>query len=196
MTGDMSRESAEKWIGFEAANCPRGEAAQYLKLGHWFSNEPLSDYEREDVGRLLKNIAAFKPGECYMNSGRIALHGRGDLRFCEGLAAGIWPVPHAWIEYRGRALDVTWPTSWKRDKVYKSAITVEQIMERVNHNIANCHYFGVKIPTALLQDHVVKQRTWSPLFDARFYRRWPEFERALTTGKFPGRLHHTTHTEK
>lgn len=45
---------------------------------------------------------------CYMNAALLAIEDRR-FTYCEGFAAGIIPVMHAWVcDDQGRALDVTW----------------------------------------------------------------------------------------
>ena len=140
----------------------------YLVGGHAFCQDPLSPREQDELADLLVGGYGYKPGECYMNAGRIAVD--TDLPFCEGFAAGPWPVPHGWNVYKGRAIDVTWPVRWTRKQCYTTARTKEQIMERVNHNIANCVYWGIEIPSKIASAHFVKQKSWSPVFDPRFFR--------------------------
>ncbi len=183
MNHNISPEDARRTIEFVADRFPGSQEAQYIKVGKWFTREPLTAFERESLAIMLRNIHAFKPGECYMNAWKISQE-RDALIFCEGLAAGMWPVPHAWVSYKGRAIDVTWPVQWKQRFVYKSAINIETIMQRVEHNLKNCVYFGVEVPAEIIRDHALKQKTYSPLFDARFYKQWPEFTRLLQGKKF------------
>lgn len=184
---DISREEALRQLEWVAKQFPNSEQAQYLRIGKWFSNEPLSDDERAELRYKLANVHAFKPGECYMNAGKIALEVGSGLSFVEGYAAGFWPVPHAWIEYRGRAIDVTWPTRWTARR-NKPAYRIETIMQRVEHNIKTCSYLGVAIPENMLRTHVMKLRQWSPLFDGSFHAQWPEFEKLLTDRKYPATI--------
>ncbi len=184
MSENMPQEAAGKWMRQCANLSPRSEEAQYLKIGKWFSREPLSAFERESLGLMLRDIYPFRPGECYMNAFKIAQERAGQLTFCEGFAAGIWPVNHAWVSYKGRAIDVTWPVQWKARFVYKMAVNVETIMQRVEHNLKNCSYLGIEVPGDVIRDHCRTQGTYSPLFDARFYKRWPEFEKAIADRTF------------
>lgn len=174
----MNRHDMEKTLRFTAEHFPRSQEAQYLKLGKWFSREAFTKAESEQLGLILAGISSFRVGECYMNAGRIAID-RDGIQFCEGFAAGLWPVPHAWVEYKDRAIDVTWPVAWEPKLCDQAVSTPAEIMERVNFNIKNCTYFGVAIPTKIFRKHILSVESWSPLFDARFARDWTEFEKAL-----------------
>lgn len=57
-------------------------------------------------------------------------------------------------------------------------------MQRVEHNLKSCSYLGVEVTTAVIRDHALEQKTYSPLFDARFIKHWPEFEKKIDTDKF------------
>lgn len=179
---DMQRSDAEKMIRYVADNFPQSEEAQYTRIGKWFSNEPLSSSSLDEVTERLCQLYAYKPGECYMNAGRIAVE-IDEFTFCEGFAAGFWPVSHAWVSFKGRAIDVTWPTRLEPKRIRKSRSKLV-IRERIAHNLANCHYFGVEIPRELLRAHLSKCKTWSPAFGAQFHGTWKQRERALT-GTFP-----------
>lgn len=49
------------------------------------------------------------PKECYRNAAMIALKRGGRFIYCEGWAAGIVPVPHAWlVDCNGLTYDPTW----------------------------------------------------------------------------------------
>lgn len=186
--------SAQEMIEFIAARCPRSQEAQYLKLGKWLSTEPFGASDLADIADMLKGIHNYKPGECYMNAWKIATSRRA-LKFCEGFAAGMWPVPHAWVTYKGRAIDVTWPTDWRLGHV-GAAKNIGIVMDRVEHNLKNCSYLGVEVPANVIRDHGLECGTYSPLFDRRFIKRWPEFEKSLDTGKFPCYTKSSSHTEK
>lgn len=183
---DMEQESALKMLEFTATNFPKSQEAMYLKIGKWFSKEPLSASEREDLGFKLAYVHAFKVGECYMNAGKLAME-RDGLIFCEGFAAGLWPVAHAWVSYKDRAIDVTWPQNWGKP-YFKATARAEDIMRRVEHNLKHCSYFGVEIPTEAARLHFIKQKRWSPLFDPRFARDWPKFTELLTSRNVPATM--------
>lgn len=182
---DISQESARQQLEFVAARFPRSEQAQYLRLGRWLTKEPFSFDDLEYIASQLKNIHAYKPGECYMNAWKIVTN-RDVFTFCEGYAAGLWPVSHAWVTYKGRAIDVTWPTRWKRGH-FGPARSIATIMQRVEHNLKSCSYLGVEIPTPIIRAHALKHKTYIPLFDGRFHKSWPEFEKQILTwdSKFP-----------
>lgn len=164
---------------------PKSQEAAYLELGHEFSQEPLSDLDMEDLLNQVKWLGPFRPGECYMNAGRIALNNiTDDLVFCEGFASGIFAVPHAWVAFKGRAIDVTWAISWEKPKAYAAAKTRSEIRDRISLNIARSSYFGVEVPTNVFRAHVFKCKRWSPLFDPRFYKQWPKFKMIVAGKKF------------
>ena len=191
---DICQDSAREQLEFVAARFPVSMEAQYLRLGKWLTKDPLAKCDLDFIAHELKNIHAYRPGDCYMNAWKIATN-RDVFTFCEGYAAGLWPVPHAWVTYKGRAIDVTWPTRWERGHV-GPARSIATIMQRVEHNLKSCSYLGVEVPTAVIRDHALEQKTYSPLFDGQFHRRWPEFEKAIATGKFPCYNKSSKHTER
>lgn len=174
--------SVKPWLQAVSQLAPRSQEAVYLELGHEFSREPLSEHQKDRLAILLRGIHDFRPGECYMNAGKIALE-HDCLKFCEGLAAGLWPMAHSWVSFEGRAIDVTWPTAWKT-RLIKSAKKIETVMQRIEHNLKNCTYYGVEIPTRVFRRHVLKEKCWSPLFAPEYYQEWPAFKELLTGKKF------------
>lgn len=143
----------------------------YLEAGRAFSTEPLPDDEIEQIAKKIASTGwSFKPGECYMNAGRVALE--TDLIFCEGYAMGMWPVAHGWLTYKDRAIDVTWPTEWKSPTCFRAVRTVELLAERIKFNVVNCFYWGIEVPTEIARHHFLKHMRWSPLFDQRNINKW------------------------
>lgn len=67
-----------------------------LKNGHEFNlDNPLE-------------IRRGEPRHCYMNAAALALSHKG-YTYCEGYAAGVIPVMHAWVVKDGRIGETTWP---------------------------------------------------------------------------------------
>ena len=171
------------WLGFGAQLAPLSQDATYHRLGKYFSNKPLSISEKERLAPLIGNVHPFRVGQCYMNAGKLVL-ARKALKFCEGVAGGPWPMAHAWVSFEGRAIDVTWPLSWKNGRSQKSArfpgtLSAEIIMRRVEHNIANCTYKGIEIETPIIKKHFFAHRRYGPMFDPDHARAWPDFERQI-----------------
>lgn len=63
-------------------------------------------------------------GNCYHDA--IAVLGElGDEAFyCEGYAAGLIPVEHAWVSYQGEVVDVSWVADDLEENVYLPTIKV------------------------------------------------------------------------
>lgn len=69
-----------------------------LQRGRWFAPHPFPP--RLQRGQL---------GLCFQNAFILAVRSRGRLRYCEGIAAGIIPMEHAWcIDADDRVVDPTW----------------------------------------------------------------------------------------
>lgn len=175
------------WLKAAHSVAANSQDAAYFRLGHKFSSVPLDAKERHELGQMLANIRAFRVGECYRNAGEIALE-QEKLIFCEGVAAGNLPVTlsHAWVSYKGRAIDVTWPTSLERKSGYRPSMAAEQIMKRVVHNLKTSEYWGIEIPRSIISKHFFKYERWSPMFDPAYARLWPKFETQIfgeTNGK-------------
>lgn len=57
--------------------------------------------------RKPKSIPWGSPKECFVNAAQLAMKDH-TLTYCEGYAAGIIPVLHAWCVKEGRVIDNTW----------------------------------------------------------------------------------------
>jgi hypothetical protein len=179
----MNIKNIDFWLKSSAQMAPHSQDATYHRLGHAFSNNPLSVSDRAKLAPMLSHIHKFRVGECYMNSGLIAL-AQESLKFCEGVAAGMWPVNHAWVAFKGRAIDVTWPISWEPGRKATSARftpsdKADVIMRRVLHNLKTCTYWGIEIPRPVLKAHFLEYKHYMPLFDPTLGRRWPEYEQKI-----------------
>ncbi len=161
---DITAKAAAKF-GIDAM---RNQELAYRKHGRLFSNEPLTKADELELGRRICGFQSYRVGECYMNAAKIATR-REELKFCEGVAMGLWPVPHGWVVFKGRAIDVTWPTSWgNRNVANERAFSFDEVMARVRENIASSTYWGIEVPTDLLHEHLLKRECYSPIFDQSF----------------------------
>jgi len=147
----------------------------YFKSGHLFSQEPLSVADMFDLGELLRGVVRyrFRPRECFMNAAKLAFDVNG-LVYCEGFAwCGIIPVQHAWVSFRGRPIDVTWP---KKDdgelaqgRIDKVTVSLKKILSRVAYNIGACSYYGIEVANNYLREHILATEKYSPYVEGKDY---------------------------
>lgn len=160
----MTQSGFRRWLKVVAkvdgGSSGRSDESLIVRYGKVFTRKRITRSERIDLIRLLNDVHAFKVGECFMNAGKLSLE--HDLVYCEGLAAGPWPVYHAWISWRNLPIDVTWPVSWKsaEEAYYKPSSDGSDIFKRVEYNVENCCYAGVEIPATDLRRIVLKTKTW------------------------------------
>lgn len=160
----------------------------YLELGRPFENRPFTPRELKAISGVLALYGSYRTGECYYNAAGIAL-ADPSLKFVEGIAMGPIPLSHAWVEFEGRPIDVTWPATYGSGK-HETARTATQIAERIRVNLRDSAYWGVTIPTKMLRSEMLRRKIGSPIFDGQ-YLRDPEVLRiakALTDGKFPATI--------
>lgn len=111
----------------------------YLTEGREFSNQPLSPVEETDLLGLLAR-GTYTQKECWYNASVLAVSNQG-LTFCEGYAVRDKlpiPIQHAWVTFKGRAIDVTWGNTY-------TVRSPKNILARIRNNIAYSIYFGVEI---------------------------------------------------
>jgi hypothetical protein len=131
----------------------------YLREGVPFPHEPLTKDERDSLRNFLP-LAKYRTKECYMNASKASLYSK-DLVYCEGYAVGnMIPVAHAWVSLNGKPLDLTWPIDFKKIQPPK---TIDALLDRIEHNIANCSYFGIAVPKKVLSSHLLETETYCPI---------------------------------
>lgn len=188
-TLDTIEKGLTWWLKTSSDMSPGSQWATYRRLGKMFSSVPLGTQDAEELGRLLAGIHAFRVGECYMNAVKIAMKQKS-LIFCEGIASGLWPVEHAWVSYKGRAIDVTWPLTWEKGRGdncarYRGSQKAELIMKRVVNNLATCRYYGLEIPTGIISAHCFEYKRYTPMFDPHYARHWAAYEKQILSRKEP-----------
>lgn len=104
--------------------------------------------------------------ECYKNAALLSFE-RSDLRYCEGYAAGIIPVMHAWcIDSKNRVIDPTWPDA------------------------ESCIYHGVAFKSDWARKFMIKNKLYG-VFGGEFNRAYPlmqdskKLDKALENILFP-----------
>lgn len=103
--------------------------------------------------KLPPGIKCGRLGHCFRNAATLAID-RNDLIYCEGYAAGVLPVLHAWLcDKDGNVIDPT----WCRDVKGESYMGTE--------------YFGVPISQKYLIEHLCEHEKYG-LVDA-WEARWP-----------------------
>jgi hypothetical protein len=112
-----------------------------------FSAEPLSPEDEKDLVKVLKHCQGhdFRVKECYKNAYLMAQRGRDiGMEYCEGVGFHrYFPAMHAWVRWRGRALDVTWRPTYEDS--FKRA-TAQRMLEWIRDAIKTVSYMGVVIP--------------------------------------------------
>ncbi len=106
------------------------------------------DYAPDSVMKGYDMSLCSTPKQCYQNASLMVLEHNKDLIYCEGYAAGVFPVLHAWcmIKSSGEVIDPTW-------SVFRSH------KEDV--------YFGVPFKTEFLREHLVNNEVYGILDDLR-----------------------------
>ena len=134
----------------------------YLNEGKEFSKRPLTPQDEIELLEFVKN-SKYKQKECWKNATKIALDSTDTIKFCEGFGVSHRipiPIHHAWISFKGRAIDVT----WGKEHVISSDAN---ILKRIKKNIAESEYFGVEITKSeliecihetMVYDSVVRNR--------------------------------------
>jgi hypothetical protein len=84
------------------------------EMGHWngYVFCGIEDFllrEGRLFGEPVKRVRRGKMKQCFMNAYHLA-RTNSNLHYCEGVAAGIIPVMHAWcVDKNGQVHDPTWP---------------------------------------------------------------------------------------
>lgn len=136
-----------------------------LKEGRLFDSTPFTDAELNELKELLSR-GDYKLGQCYRNAMSIALDYHGDmLQYAEGFAKGsaIIPVHHAWLVFKGKAVDVTWR------KMKNLRIVPETLLARIKRNQAEAAYFGYTVPHDYLGKHIMATLAYSPVAEGTRY---------------------------
>lgn len=127
----------------------RLRAAKKLNYKDPFAEFLLTHGYQFKPGALPTKIKPGPTGMCYFNAAKYVANNGNGLVYCEGYAAGIIPVLHAWlIDMRQptKAIDPTWTGTNKRP-----AMGVD--------------YFGVPIKRHFLKAHLLRTEHWSSILD-------------------------------
>ena len=117
-----------------------------LQHGHLYESAELTIEERGALAQL--NPREYKVRECYYNAQFIAIT-FPEFSYVEGMAIGIVPVDHAWVELNGKVIDMTWT---------EHGPVLGVIPE-------DSGYYGVVIPTRQVWESIRAHHTWKPLID-------------------------------
>jgi hypothetical protein len=119
--------------------------------GMEFAQEPLSGRDLDAIRPVVKRVAALRPRtkECFANAYRFAEIGQImglPVEYAEGFGLSVIPALHAWVAYKGRALDVTWR------ELVDERYSVRALMDRIEANIREKVYLGVPVPMRYVQN--------------------------------------------
>ncbi len=140
-------------------------ASQYdfiLKKGHSYIYRKFTNEENEVLMDALKHVSQFKPKikECYRNSYLLAgIGSKLGFQYCEGFAAGPIPVNHAWVDYNGLPIDITW-----RKNDIKS-YTAKSLMAIVKNNLVDSSYYGINIPFQYVEKLFLRKKSFMSVID-------------------------------
>lgn len=94
----------------------------------------------KDKLRLSEIVPNAK--ECYYVSQLLAFSAVEDFKYVEGYAVSIIPTEHAWLEYKGKVLDIVW-----------GSLEHSKTPDGFSADPKN-EYFGVEVPHNLIMENV------------------------------------------
>jgi hypothetical protein len=145
-------------------------------LGSASSSRPLPKRGLEPLRNALKEMVHMAPRqkECFRNAFLLASildrRGLGGL-YCEGYAWDArfpFPIHHAWVSWRGRAIDVTWRQTLDRT----ATATAAQLQKFVEGNIKKNSYYGVPLDLDYVANLNKKERSYRSAIDD-WRHKWP-----------------------
>jgi hypothetical protein len=141
-----------------------------LEKAHSYERRSLTNDEREKLLALFSYVGSARVKQCYSNSYNLAMAGAAcGMMYAEGQATAIIPVSHAWVEWHGLPIDITWremsDPGQKRDDP-------ESILKRVEHNLIDSDYFGITIPLRYVTRLAIQKKCMGSVIDD-WENRWP-----------------------
>lgn len=131
--------------------------------GTQFSNEPLTAAEKKVLRPVLTRMARMNPKVkvCFMNAFHLSEMGEAaGIEYAEGFAQNIIPCNHAWGVLNGKVIDVTWRKLEDRRRA-----SGKVLMERVEKNLAENSYMGIKVPLDYLRRRYLATETYVSAVD-------------------------------
>ena len=136
-----------------------------LLNGQEFKPQPLSEEERTFVvGLIEKDYIDCKVKECFTNSQKIATS-NDKILYVEGFALpeNLIPVLHSWNLINGKVIDLTWCNDG--DLIDKSESHWKKRKDNIILGDFKGEYFGVIIPTKLVNKKIIKTETFGSIID-------------------------------
>lgn len=121
------------------------------KEGKFNLNEPLSKKDEGVLMDALVELECHEPQikQCYKNAFLLTQIGKDrdlDFEYTEGYGATLIPTFHAWVTWKGRAIDVTW-----RGDEFTLEPGAKNMLNWVKRNITETPYKGITIPFDYMQ---------------------------------------------
>lgn len=127
-----------------------------------------TEFTEEEKAELLEVFSGQKikqtAGECYNNAW--SLHLAGDMDYVEGFgdSLGWLPMGHAWVEYHGKPVDVTWSTDIAdRNRPRTPKALLARVISNAKHNV----YRGYKVPDKYVFEKQSRTGVYGPILDDR-----------------------------
>jgi len=114
-----------------------------LKKGKLRNTKQFSKRELAELKHVLRQ-SAIQPAakQCFYVSQMVLLTAPNKLKYIEGFANHIIPVEHAWLEYKGKVLDLVW-----------GSLEHNQSPDGFSAD-PKCEYFGVEIPLEFITRNI------------------------------------------
>jgi len=145
-----------------------------LDRGRPFESLPLTDAEVTWLFKLIDEYRSkFPIKHCYSNSQGLLLFNTGlneqaddhELRYVEGYAVGVIPIPHAWLSLNGKVVDLT--MRLKKPWTRRSKVKKGRLKDRVLGEFPTLEreYYGIELPTRLIHERIARTQEYGSLID-------------------------------
>lgn len=117
--------------------------------------------EQKELDEILLD-EKFPEKECYNNSRRLLLRRKGDkLDYYEGwVDAGLFPIEHAWCEFKGKIVDVTLVDREPHELKDLPEEHRKHVSEHTKKEYPKATYYGVKLPRKFVFHQLVNGKTY------------------------------------
>ncbi len=146
-----------------------------LQNGEFYESQPLTDDELKWLFEII-GTQRFAVKQCYYNSqillmNTVFLDNRHELRYVEGYAMGIIPIPHGWLTLNGKVVDLT--MRLRENLKRKSPVNRKRLMDRALGEFPEeFEYCGVTFETKHVQQEIVRTGLARTLIDD-WENQWP-----------------------
>lgn len=181
MSEQISKLMRQKPNGYRYPNMEGMVATE----GRAFSSESLNVEEKVELKKLLQvHLKHHRPKvrECFCNAYHLAKTAQRmgiPLQYAEGYGHNLIHTNHAWGSYHGKPIDLTW-----RD-LGDEKHSVDAVLKRIEHNLANSGYVGFEVPLAYLEKLMLKHRVYASALD-NYQDGWPLVRNGLKELTNPG----------